>query len=142
MTHPGVPTSPGFPPLEGPARDALRAAQDRLGVLTGRPQFPPIPPEEREEALENAAATACLFCGAWHEGASTPACPRLAEFKLNGDGKVIEGKFWPDGVSASTIETDGSGEVRTVIYNRTDNWDTSRVVRVQDAAEDDDPSDS
>jgi hypothetical protein len=45
-------------------------------------------------------------------------------------------------VSASTIETDGSGEVRTVIYNRTDNWDTSRVVRVQDAAEDDDPSDS
>src|SRR5215472_1102455 len=110
MTHPGTPASPGFPPLEHAAKAAVHAAQQRLDVFTGRrPAFPPMPREEREEALANAKDTACLFCAGWHEGASTPACPRLATFKLNGDGQVTEGTFWPDGVSESAIEMDGEG---------------------------------
>ena len=138
MTTPGVPSSPGFPPLEHAAQAAIRAAQDRLGVLT-RPRgpYPPrLSAEEREEALKAAATDTCLFCAALHEGASTPACPRLATFKLNGDGKVIEGSFWPDLVSDTATELDEAGNVRAVTHAEHRGWDTSRVVRVSDAAED------
>ena len=136
MTTPGVHTSPGLPPLEEPARAALRAAQERLAGFTHRPPLP-MPREEREEALKDAADTACLFCSAWHPGASTPACPRLATFKLNGDLKVIEGSFWPDGASESAIETDGNGVPKVVTYRVSSSWDTSRVVPVTDVAEED-----
>jgi hypothetical protein len=137
VTTPGVPVSPGLPPLENAAQAALRAAQDRLAGFTGRPAFPPVPAKEREEALKDAAQTSCRFCGAWHEGASSPACPRIAKCKMNGDGMITEVEFWPDGIVTSAIETDGDGKVRAVTHHRTDNWDTSRVVRVQDAAEED-----
>jgi hypothetical protein len=137
VTTPGVPVSPGFPPLEHAAQSALRAAQQRLDAFTGKaPVFPPpLTREEREEALKDAGSTACCFCAAWHPGASTAACPRLATFKLNGDGQVVEGTFWPDGVTDSAVEVDGDGKVRAATYHRTDSWDTTRVVRVSDAAE-------
>lgn len=75
-------------------------------------------------------------CASFHPGASTPACPRLATFELNGDGKVIKGSFWPDGATEDAIETDGEGKVRTVTHHRSSSWDTSRVVAVADVAED------
>ena len=137
MTHPGVPVSPGIPPLEGAARDALRMAQDRLGALTGPPAFPVLPKKEREEALKDAATAACDFCASFHPGASTAACPRLATFKLNGDGKVTEGSFWPSGVTDSAIQTDGDGAVVSVVHKVASQWDVSQVVRVADVAEED-----
>ena len=140
MTNPGVHASPGMPPLEEPARAALRAAQERLSGFTHRPPLP-MPREEREEALKAAADTACKFCASWHPGASTPACPRLATFKLTGDGDVTEGTFWPDGVTDDAIETDGEGNVRAVTHHRSSSWDTSRVVPVADVAEEDEEDD-
>lgn len=136
MTTPGVPASPGFPPLEHAAQAALHAAQQRLDAFTGRRPAFPMPREEREEALKDAAQTACLFCSSFHPGASTPACPRLATFELNGDGKVVKGSFWPDGATESAIETDGEGKVRAITHHRSSSWDTSRVVAVADMAED------
>jgi hypothetical protein len=136
VTHPGVPVSPGYPPFEGPARDALRAARGRIGAAAGeRPFLPPMGREEREEALESAASAACRFCAGFHPGASTPACPRLATFKLNGDGMVIEGSYWPDGVTEETVETNGAGQVVTVISRTASQWDTAKVVAVADVAE-------
>jgi hypothetical protein len=137
VTHPGIPVSPGRPPLEEAARSAIQAAQERLGVLTRGNPFPQLPKEEREKVLEDAEHTVCKYCTGWHEGASTPGCPRIAKCKMNADGTILEVEFWPDGQVTSTIETDGDGKTRTVIHSRTDNWDTSRVVRVQDAAEED-----
>jgi hypothetical protein len=136
VTTPGVYRSPGKPPLDDSAQAAIRAAQERLAAFTPRLPFP-MPREEREEALKDAAQTACKFCGAWHEGASSPACPRIAKCKMNADGMILEVEFWPDGITTSAIETDGEGNVRAITYHKTDNWDTSRVVRVQDAAEED-----
>jgi hypothetical protein len=136
VTTPGVHRSPGVPPLENAARDALRAAQVRLSGFA-RPPFP-MPREEREEALEEAKSTACKYCASWHPGADSPACPRIAECKMNADGTILEVKFWPEAISASAIETDGEGKVRAVTHHQTSGWDAGRALRVQDAAEEDD----
>ena len=104
-----------------------------------RPPRPPLTPEQREEALKRIDAGGkdgtCLFCGGLHHGASTPACPRLATFELNGDGQVIKGSFWPEGVSDAAVELDGEGAVRAVTFHQHDEWDTSQIVRAADAAE-------
>jgi hypothetical protein len=138
VSYPGVPTSPGFPPLEGVGQQAIRMAQDRLGVLT-RGQFPPpvkrLTEEEKEGVLKSAKDEACYLCGALHAAPNTPACPRVATFKLNGDGVLIEGSFWPDSVTDSAIEMNGTGEVITVTHHRHVGWDTSRVMFISDAAE-------
>ena len=139
MTTPGAPTSPGLPLLEPAAQHTIAAAQARVAAMTGRAPLPPqkLTEKEREEALKDAASTACLFCASLHPGASTPACPRLAMFKLNGDGMVIEGSFWPDGITDTTVEQIGDDEkTKTVTHTRSD-WDTSKVVPVADVAEED-----
>lgn len=143
MTTPGVPVSPGLPPLERTAQSAIAAARSRLDVFTGKaPQFPKLSEEERKEALEKAKQEGtCTFCGGIHHAPSTPACPRLATFKLNGDGKVIEGTFWPDGVRDTTIEMNAKGEVVTIIDRTHDDWDVSKVLAVADAAEEEEKAD-
>lgn len=142
MNRPGVPRSPGVPLFEQDARDALRAAQERIGIFTGKglPPFPPVPREEREEALADAGNTACRFCAGFHAGASTPACPRLATFKLNGDLQVIEGSFWPDGISEYAVETGPDGAVTTIV-KAASQWDTAKVVAVADMAEEEEGDD-
>ena len=140
MTHPGVgvPTSSGTPIFEDVARQAIHQARARVEAFS-RPR-PILTPEEREDALKRAGeGETCLFCGGFHHGASTPACPRLATFELNGDGAVIKGSFWPEGVSDAAVELDGEGAVRAVTFHRHDEYDTSQIVSVADAAEDDDP---
>lgn len=140
MTNPGVPVSPGIPPLERPALDALRAAQERLAGFS-RPPFP-MPREEREEALEAAKDTACRWCAAFHPGADGPACPRIAECKMNADGTILEVKFWPHEMTTSAVETDADGKVRAVTHHSTSGWDAGRALRVQDAAEEDESGES
>ena len=138
MTHPGVgvPTSSGTPIFEDVARQAIHQARARVESFN-RPR-PVLTPEEREDALKRAdEGETCRFCASFHAGASTPACPRLATFELNGDGQVIKGSFWPEGVSDSAVELDGEGAVRAVTFHKHDEWDTSQIVRAADAAEED-----
>src|SRR5580693_6148014 len=114
MTNPGVPTSPGFPALDPVAQQAIRMAQSRLDVLTrGNLPFPvkKLTDEEKAEALKTAKDEACLLCGAFHPAPNTPACPRVATFKLNGDGKLVEGSFWPDAATDSSVEMSRDGVV-------------------------------
>ena len=138
MSTPGAPVSPGLPLLEHAARDAIHTARSRLDVLT-RGSFPfpvkELSGEEKEEALKSFATSACRFCASQHAGASTAACPRLATFKLNGDGDVIEGSFWPSGGTDSVVETDGDGKVRSVTYRAHAEWDVTQVVSAAELAE-------
>ena len=91
-------------PLDG-------AAAEVLGAFRRRP--PPLTAAERAEAEQAAADNrSCVLCGGIHASPSTPACPRLATFKTNGDGTVTEGSFWPG--------TD---------------WAEGRVILAEDAAE-------
>jgi hypothetical protein len=108
MTMPGASPSP-HSQLDLAALAAVSSAQRLLG---SQPRLP-ISRAEREE-LEKVAADGglCRFCAGIHAGSSTPACPRLASGKLNGDGDVIEFTYWPT-------------------------WDASRVVYPEDV---DDPS--
>ena len=139
MTHPGVPVSPGFPGLEGPAQQAIRMAQDRLGVLT-RGQFPfpvkKLSDEEKEDALKSAKDDACYLCGAFHAAPNTPACPRVATFRLDGDGRLVEGSFFPSAISDSAVDLDSEGKVIGVHHETHVGWDTSRVVFISDVADD------
>jgi len=137
VTHPGVPTSPGVPVFEHAAQEAIRQARSRVEAFT-RPR-PILTPEEREDALKRAEeGETCRFCAGFHPGASTPACPRLATFELNGDGQVVKGSFWPEGITDAAVELDGEGAVRAVTFHRNDQWDTSQIVRAADAAEEED----
>jgi len=112
------PSWAGNPMLEQEATRLIQAA--RASAFTrGATQMPiplPEPPvltdEERTEA-EKALADMCRLCAGIHAGGDL-ACPRLASFKLDGDGNVREGTFWRDG-----------------------EWDTSRVLFAADAVETD-----
>ena len=102
------------PPLENAASSVLAAARGRMG---GQRPFPMPPPqkltaEQQAEAIDTIAkGGGCGLCGGIH-AASEHGCPRLASFRLDGDGQVVEGTFWPDG-----------------------SWDRSSVVFATDAAE-------
>jgi hypothetical protein len=105
--------SPAPLPLDNVAAGAIAGTQRMLG---GAPRFP-ISQQERDE-VEKVAKNGglCLFCAGIHVGASTPACPRLAAGKLNGDGAVVEFTFWNE-------------------------WDASRVVFPEDVESEDDTED-
>lgn len=101
MTTPGVPASHGRPLLESAAEQAISAARARAGIGQA-PRFP-FPQrhkltEQDREAAKEAAKAACTLCGGLHAGPNTPACPRIRTFKLDGDGRVVEGEFWQDGM--------------------------------------------
>ena len=140
MTNPGVPASPGFPALDRTAQQAIHAAQSRLDVLT-RGSFPfpvkKLTDEEKEDALKSAKDEICLLCGGLHAAPNTPACPRVAAFELNGDGKIIKGSFWPE-ASDSAVDTGKDGTVIGVHHEQHLGWPTSRVVFAADLAEEED----
>lgn len=144
MTTPGVPVSPGFPPLERPARDAIGAARSRIETLTrGAFPFPvkALSDEERAEALKDAADSSCQLCGGIHPAPNTPACPRVATFECNPDGKIVRGTFWPSGATESVVKTDAEGKVVSAVHTVRSEWDTSRVVFIADVAEEDNGDD-
>jgi len=118
--------------------EAVTAARRRVEALT-RPRLPrpprPMTPKDREDTLEAAAAGGlCRFCGAIHPLPTSPACPRLATFKLNGDGAVTEGSFWPDGVTDIDTTLTDNGDVATTCHVH-NGWDITRVVDPADAAD-------
>lgn len=108
MTLPGGPTMP----LDVAATHTIRETQARLGLAPVMPRAPLTDKERRDASDLFKQGAVCAFCAAIHVGASSPACPRLASGKLNGDGAVVEFAFWPDG-----------------------QWDQSRVVFAADVAE-------
>ncbi len=140
MTTPGVPVSPGLPLLESPARDAIHAARSRMEALTrGSLPFPvkDLSSEEKEEALKGAAESTCQLCGGIHPAPNTPACPRIATFKLNGDGTLVEGSFWPEG-GVETVTEIRDGKVVSEVRRTRREWNTDRVVFAADLAEEED----
>ena len=143
MTNPGVPASPGFPALDRTAQQAIHAAQSRLDVLT-RGSFPfpvkKLSDEEKEDALKSAKDEICLLCGGLHAAPNTPACPRVAAFELNGDGRLVKGSFWPD-ASDSAVDIDKDGEIIGVHHEIHRGWDVSRVVMAADLAEQEEEAD-
>jgi hypothetical protein len=58
----------------------------------------PLTEAERAEAqkAEQDRNAVCILCGGYHALPSSPACPRLASVKLNGEMKITEATFWPD----------------------------------------------
>lgn len=111
---PGASTSwggRGQPPLDHPAGQAIAAVQ---GVLAQR-QVPRLTPAEREEAQKAAEdeAQVCRYCIGLHKLPNGPGCPRIASFKVNGDGALTEVTYWPG-----------------------KRWARGRVVLLEDAHED------
>jgi hypothetical protein len=137
VTNPGVPTSPGFPALDPVAQQAIMMARSRLEALT-RGKFPlpvkQLSEDEKAEALKSAKDDICLLCGGLHAAPNTPACPRLATFKCNPDGRITEGSFWPD-ASDSAVDLSKDGDVIGVRHEIHRGWDTARVVFVEEIAE-------
>jgi hypothetical protein len=94
----------------GAARQRIQPKQDPLAVFT-RPERPELSDADRRDLTEAIKAGAlCRACAGLHAGGEL-ACPRLAAFELDGDGKLRAGSFWQDG-----------------------QWDTSRVVFAEEAA--------
>ena len=93
VTHSGVHQmgGGGQPALEGPAQQVL--SQFRQHASSPQLYARPLTEQERTEAQQQPER--CLLCAGIHAGMSTPGCPRLASFKVDGDGKITEGTFWP-----------------------------------------------
>ena len=56
---------------------------------------------------------------------------------VNGDGKIVKGSFWPDGMADSAVDLDAEGRVLGVHHEEHRSWDTSRVVFAAELAEED-----
>ena len=86
------------PPLEGHASAALAAVRGRMAG--GRPQFPQprqLSADEEAQVLQTVAeGGSCACCGGVHFAADY-GCPRLASFRRDADGMIVEGTYWPDG---------------------------------------------
>lgn len=82
----------GDSPLFDPAALAAISGVRQRAVELPRPVLTAA--EKREAADVIKAGGLCRFCAGIHAGASTPACPRLASGKVNGDGDVTEFTFW------------------------------------------------
>lgn len=91
-----------FPPGGARGHNSLDAAAGQV-IGTARTAMdprmlcrpPPLTKDEKADARKMPDANVCAFCLGLHKFPSGPGCPRLATFKLNGDGDVIEGTFWP-----------------------------------------------
>ena len=116
MSTPVQPGSRTGPALEQAAQDTLAATRPRPR-FTAPPGYEPVPlsAEERAEAQQDTAGRVCGLCAGYHHMPSTAACPRLASFELDGDGKLKSGTFWPG-----------------------TKWAKGRVVFYEDTKEDDD----
>ena len=91
MTHPRQ--SAGQPPFEDQAAHSIAAVR---GERRRPVPPPPLTEDDKAEAAKvGQAGLYCGLCGGAHAMPSTPACPRLASFELDGEGKLKAGTFWP-----------------------------------------------
>jgi hypothetical protein len=94
---PGPPGgSRGGPALEQAAQDSIAAVRQQRPLVVP-PEYAPaaLTDEDKTEAAKDQAAVVCGLCAGYHHMPSTAACPRLASFELDGDGKLKSGTFWP-----------------------------------------------
>lgn len=106
--------TPATSPIVASAGAVIASA--RRGIALPAPFPPPVRPaftDEDRKAIGEVVDKGglCRCCAGIHAGGEL-ACPRLASFELDGDGKLKAGSFWR------------SGE-----------WDAGRVVFPEDAAE-------
>lgn len=97
MTTPGVPSAArGQPPLEQVAADTIQALRGTQRRFPPGYEPHPLTAVERKEADKVAAdrIPVCGLCGGHHYAPSTAACPRLASFELDAEGKLRAGTFW------------------------------------------------
>lgn len=109
MTGPSYHAGGPVNPLDATARTVAHGAQSLIQNLQPKPIVPLTVQEKADAAEAIKSGAVCVFCASLHAGASSPACPRLASGKVNGDGTVIEFTFWRDG-----------------------EWDTSRLIPIED----------
>ena len=85
------------PMLEEAAQQSIAAARQQAPRLVRPPEYEPaiLSAEDRAEADKEAQLVVCGLCAGYHHAPSTAACPRLASFELDGDGKLKSGTFWP-----------------------------------------------
>jgi hypothetical protein len=98
----------------------LDAARPRDGAKPPGPKFTRqkkiLIPELRQSAHQRFEEHQyCIYCGGLHPGISTPACPRIASFELDADGRLSSAAYWQSG-----------------------DWDASDVIFSSDAEEPDD----
>lgn len=94
-----------------------QAAQDAIAAVRPRPQYalPLTPAEQAEADKTERKVPPCQLCLAYHALPGTPGCPRLSSFRLDGDGRVIEGTFrsdrkWADRVVYIEDMKEGDGD--------------------------------
>ena len=114
-------TYPDSQPGRHAASATLSASRARNEPATPSraPRFPrqgrTLSPDRAADVLkEFTEGNFCTLCGGIHAGLSMPACPRVASFELDPDGKLKAATFWPDGeydasgtYLASDVEVDG-----------------------------------
>ena len=84
--------SAGQPLFEDAAAATIAAARGERR----RPAVPVLTAEEKAEAAKVGQKNLyCSLCGGAHALPSTTACPRLASFDLDGEGRLKAGTFWP-----------------------------------------------
>lgn len=88
---------PGPQKLAGEVIRDVQAMFAPQSPLLAVPQRPPLTSDE-QKALDEAAEkdALCKCCSGVHAGTEL-ACPRLASFTLNGDGRLTGGTYWPHG---------------------------------------------
>jgi len=96
--------SQGAPAFDALAQDVIAEARgDRRRYVPPPQAEPPLTEQEKAEAEKAArAALVCRFCLGFHALPNSPGCPRLASFRLDGDGAVVEGTLlggtkWAEG---------------------------------------------
>ena len=117
MSHTGGYGRGGLPPFDHAAASAIGAIRGQGSPWVRTMPPPPLTAGERAEA-QQAADAACTLCAGIHPLPATPACPRVATFRLDGDGKLVEGTFWgPDTnwwegrvVFVADVHEDGDGD--------------------------------
>ena len=91
MTIPGAHQfGGGQNPYDPAAQATIAAARARMSP----PRPPVLSPEDRAEAEKRPEDDICRLCIGIHKFPNGPGCPRVATFKLNGDGVLVEGTFW------------------------------------------------
>jgi len=76
---------------------------------------PPAPlSNEEKNILEEAVRTGalCRCCNGIHAGAEL-ACPRLASFQVDRDGRLTGGEYWPEGMWTPPRLTYGEDDNRS-----------------------------
>ena len=95
-------TDPGYVPRRYSAAEIIENARQRTMLShpvrsLPQPSRPVLTDADRRALSEAiAAGSLCRCCAGVHAGGEL-ACPRLAVFEVDADGRLKGGSYWPDG---------------------------------------------